>query len=61
MPRKETTVEADDAGHTAARCRQALAAGPPGNTVYAAYWTKQLALAEKREAKEAAQRKDVFG
>lgn len=63
MPRKTEAekLEASDAEHTVDRCQRALAAAPAGNTVYAAYWTQQLAFAERRAEREAAKRKETFG
>lgn len=63
MPRKAEVdkLEATDAGHTVERCQRALANAPTGNTVYAAYWAQQLEAAERREAAEAAKRKETFG
>lgn len=63
MPRKAETekLEASDAGHTVERCQRALAAAPAGNKVYAAYWSQQLGIAQRRAEAEEAQRKETFG
>lgn len=63
MPRKPEVekLETTDADHTVDRCQRALAAGIGNNAVYTAYWTKQLAFAEARAAREVVKRKETFG